>query len=390
MNILVTCHTYYPNHDGVQFVTQYLCEGLVKKGYNVTVITNFYDGRNMKNIEIINGVKIIRIKAKTKYTIHFGERKEYIKLIKELVKTNDVMVNVCTQCATTDWILKELDNIDIPKILYLHSIWDFKYKKDDFASIKLLVAKIWCNIRWRIYYLKNGKYFKKYKFVTQLHEMDYSNLFFEKKYNIKSVIIENAAEDNFFSDYTNKDIKLPNNYILNVSNYLKRKNQLKCLDLFLKSQIPEDWELILIGSKKNNYSKIIEDKYRKFINKHNDCKKKVQILYNIPRESISTYVKNAKIFMMTSKWEAFPISIIECMAAKVPFISSNVGIVKYLLGGVTCQNDNEYLYWINEFSKNEEKRKVYGYVGNLEAKKNFSIEENVNKFEKLILASQSK
>ena len=39
MRILFTVNTYLPKHDGVQFVTKYLAEGLVKKGHIVDLIT---------------------------------------------------------------------------------------------------------------------------------------------------------------------------------------------------------------------------------------------------------------------------------------------------------------------------------------------------------------
>ena len=39
MKIVFTVHTYYPNKDGVQYVTQYLAEGLAKLGHDITVIT---------------------------------------------------------------------------------------------------------------------------------------------------------------------------------------------------------------------------------------------------------------------------------------------------------------------------------------------------------------
>ena len=133
MNIIFTCHTYYPNHDGVQFVTQYLAEGLAKKGHNVTILTNCNEKRENNKIEFHNKVRIIRIYAYTKYTIHHGEKKKYLKIIKKLCNKSDVIVNVCTQCALTDWLLKDLKNINIPKVLYLHSIWDFKYSKESLA-----------------------------------------------------------------------------------------------------------------------------------------------------------------------------------------------------------------------------------------------------------------
>ena len=387
MNILITVHSYYPNHDGVQFVTQYLAEGLAKKNHKVTVVTNMYKDRTDLKNEIHNNVNIIRVDVGTKHTIHYGNKKKYIKLIKELSNNNDVMINVCTQCATTDFILNELDEIKIPKILYLHSIWDFKYKKENFISLKSLISKIWCNIRWKFYYWRNGNNFKKYDVITQLHEMDYANSFFKKKYSINSVIIENAAEKSFFEQEIDENIDLPKKYLLNVSNFLKRKNQLKCLNLFLNSNIPEDWELVLIGSRENNYSKLLEKRYMEYKKKNSKNNKKVHILYNVPRKNIYTYVKKASIYLMTSKWEAFPISLIECMASKVPFVSSDVGIVKFLSGGVTCNGDEEYLFWLNEFISNEEKRLAYGKMGFLEARQRFSIDEKVNQLEIIIKKS---
>ena len=39
MKLLFTVNTYIPKRDGVQFVTKYLAEGLVKKGHSVDLIT---------------------------------------------------------------------------------------------------------------------------------------------------------------------------------------------------------------------------------------------------------------------------------------------------------------------------------------------------------------
>ena len=39
MKIVFTTHTYWPRKDGVQYVTQYLAEGLAKDGHEVIVFT---------------------------------------------------------------------------------------------------------------------------------------------------------------------------------------------------------------------------------------------------------------------------------------------------------------------------------------------------------------
>lgn len=384
MKILITTHTYAPNSDGVQFVTQYLSEGLVKKGNEVTVLTNMYPNRSSIKEENINGVNIIRINVKTKYTIHIGNRKEYIKFIKNLVKDYDIMINICTQTALTDWILPYLDELKIYKVLYVHSIWDFKYRNENFYSLKSFFSKIISNIRWRLYYLKNSNNFKKYNRVIQLHKMDYSYKFFKDKLNINSDIIENAAEDIFFKEEYNKSIDLPKNYIINVSNYSERKNQIQCVKAFIESNIPSDWELILIGSRKNKYFKKINDYYNDY-KLHNKNYKKVRFLYSIPREEISTYVKKAKIYIMSSKWEGFPISLVEAMAAGVPFISTNVGVVRFFSGGVIADNFEEFKYLISKFTNDEKLCLLYGEAGKYEAEKRYMISEKVEILEKIII-----
>lgn len=383
MKIIVTCHSYYPRKDGVQFVTQYIAEGLAKRGHTIYLYTNFHEETDKVIKEIYNGVEIHRIKAKTRHTFHLGDKENYKKNIKEVAKKCDVMINVCTQCATTDWLLSELDNINIPKILYLHGIWNFKLKKEDFSSIKNFLSKVFCNIRWSLYYKKNAKNFKKYNVITKLHTMDEStNDYFEKKLNIKCIPIENAAENSFFDDSIDQNIKLPNKYILNVSNYYKVKNQMRGLEIFLNSNITNDWEYVFMGSKKTDYYHELVKKYDEY--KKNGGKKVVHFLHDIPRKDVPTYVKKASIYMMTSKWEAFPISLVESIAAGVPFISSNVGIVRYIPGGVVCNSDEDYIYWLNEFCNNEYKRKKYGNLGKEEAIQRFSIDSKVDQIEKVL------
>lgn len=386
MKILFTVHTYYPNNDGVQFVTKYLAEGLAKKGHSVTVITYKYPERCNVEMEDINGVHIIRWDAQTKYTFHRGNKKEYQRYILKHQDEFDVMVNVGTQTALTDWLIPIYKKINIPKLLYIHSIWDFKFHFSDYKSIRDLVAKIWANIRWAIYYKKNGAMFKSYDVVTQLHERDYSYLYFKKHYGIESQIMENAAEECFFNKDYDSDVIVPENYVINVSNFNTRKNQKLSIKVFLESKIPDDWHLILIGSNENAYTEELRQYEKERRNELNlGDMKRVHILTGIPRSQISSYVKKAKIYIISSLWEAFPISLVESMAASVPFISSNVGIVKYLPGGVVVDDEDGYLQWLSKFSSDEDIRHRYGEQGHKIAMERYRVDEKVSQLERLLL-----
>lgn len=55
MRILIAVHTYYPDKNGVQIVTEYIAEGLAKHN-DVLVVTNMKEGykrsENFKNVNI--------------------------------------------------------------------------------------------------------------------------------------------------------------------------------------------------------------------------------------------------------------------------------------------------------------------------------------------------
>ncbi len=385
MKLLFTVNTYMPKSDGVQFVTKYLAEGLVKRGHKVDLITRQCKELTDVNEEYINGVHVIRWNADTKHTFHRGKKREYQKYIIENAYQYDCFINVGTQTSFVDWMLPIMDKIKCPKILYLHSIWDSKLYKKDFESVENICKKLFANIRWKIYYLKWGKAFNKFANVIQLHKFDYAYTFFKKKYGINSVVIENAAEEQFFDEFIDESIKVPNKYFLNVSNYMDRKNQMKILKNFLSCNISSDVELILIGSSRNAYYEKIVSYYEEYKKKHLKECKKVKFLYNIPREQIYTYVKKAYAYVMASKWEAYPISLIESMASGIPWISTDVGIVRYLPGGVIAKSDEDIKYWMEFIDNNAEIAEKMGKIGSIYANKQFKIEKKVEQLENVII-----
>ena len=384
MNILITVSTYYPKKDGVSKVTQYVAEGLAQKGNNVTVITT---NQNEKvNLEQHNGVVIRRVNLYTRCGFYFGNKKDYRRIIEDETKKCDVMINVCTQNAFTDVILKNIDSYKCKKVLYMHGMFDFRFHTLDFSSFSSIINKFWKEVRWFVYYFFNGKYFKKYDIVTQLHEKDYANIFFEKKYRIKSSIIENAADDEFFCVKEKKGFKKPfDRYIIYVANYDDRKNQKLVIDEFFKSKIDKEIGLVLIGSCKNNYYNMLQKRIctlRQIYKLRND-EKPILLLHDVERKFVSQYVSKAILYVMTSKWEAYPISIVESMACGIPFISTDVGVVKYFIGGIVC-NKNDIKFWIEKIVNNEKMRNEMSKMCALYAKSNFMIEDKIDILEKLI------
>ena len=109
------------------------------------------------------------------------------------------------------------------------------------------------------------------------------------------------------------------------------------------------------------------------------------MLYGIKRELISSYVSNAYLYIMTSKREAYPISLTESMACGVPFITTNVGITRFLFGGVTAVNKEAINYYISLICNNDRLRNVLGKLASQYALDNLRIEDKVLQLEKLIV-----
>ncbi|MEE1101492.1 MAG: glycosyltransferase family 4 protein [Agathobacter sp.] len=332
--IIITCVTYYPDVNGVQFVTQNLAEGLVRKGYEVTVVTE--KKANREKNERKNGVNIVRIDMHNYHMWHYGNRKEYNRTILQLSNKADAIIFVNLQSVAADWAVDILDKIKCQKILYQHGIHSFEWEKIDMQSIKNMALKFIRNIRWKEFYLRNKKKFCMFDKIIHLHGKDYSYQFFEQICNGKNFVLENFAEDIFFEikndivDIKEKYAIANCKYMIYVSNYCTRKNQELLLKVF--NELNVELNLIMIGANENQYLEKLKKKVRK---------EGVYLLTNVERKDIATILQNAMFFVMPSKWERYPIVLTECMAAGIPYISSDVGIVKHLPGGMVVNPDKE-------------------------------------------------
>lgn len=376
MNIIFTVATYYPKTDGVQLVTQYQAEGLAKKGHKVTVITSKLEGK--PDCEIHNGVEILRVDAYNFYYWHKGNKKEYQNIVLKKTRNADALVAVCLQSFSADWLLDVLPQIKCKKILYLHGMPDFKVHISDFNNLKKLAKTTFRNIRWKYFYTVHLNQIKRFDAITHLYKNDNSYKYFLSKGYKNNYVIENACNDIFFEniDYDNKK-----KYFIYVGNYCDRKNQELALKAFYEANLT-DFGFVFIGSQKNEYcNKLISlnDSLKEQNREHN-----VEILYGIPREKISEYTKNAYACVISSNYEYYPITIVESLAVGNPFISTDVGIVKLLPGGVIANTKEEISYWMEFFGKNEEYKNELGKAGRNYALKNLRIETKVKALEDII------
>ena len=345
MKIVFTVASYYPQINGVQYVTQYQAEGLALKGHEVVVITSEHPDTSEE--ELYNGVKIIRINAHNKHLFHVGNRRQFTDTLLHELKNADVMINVCLQSYTADWVLPLLKDIKVKKILIMHGMHSFSWSQTNKNSIGEIGLKIIRDIRWFPLYHYYWKDICRYDIAIHLHELDYAYMYFQRRGFLNNKVLYNAVEDGFFEEASQSK----ENVIINVSTFHPNKNQIRAIRVFEAAHI-DNWRLVLIGPKENDYYyKVLKarDKYNKKTGLNN-----IEIYCGITRLETIRWIKKSKIYLLTSNCERFPISIIEAMATGACFVSTDVGVVSSLPGGKVSHTDIEMIEQLNRVIDSEQ------------------------------------
>lgn len=333
MKILISAFTYWPAVDGVQNVTQYQAEGLAARGHDVTVLTGFLPDKDVPEEENHNGVHILRFHAYTDTMIHHGDKAAYQKLMAEYAAKVDVIMTVCPESWCTDWAIPLAGQLDCAMVMMTHGIHDFRWSTFKDRSLYGVVRKVWGDLRWPPFFAQNWENIHCYDAIIQLHEKDFATKYFEKHGVKGQKVLYNAVDDAFFADDIEKKKQ-----IINVGTYCKSKNQIKALEAFYAAALP-DYKLVLIGSAVNGYYELLKKRADELSQIYGS--RDVEILAAIPREETIRLVKQSQVYLLTSISEMFPVSLIEGMSAGCAWVSTDVGIDRYLPGGEIANTPQE-------------------------------------------------
>lgn len=340
MKVTFLVENYFPKIGGVPTVIRYLAEGLASQGYDVEVMTCYVAGRPSR--ERINGVHILRFDIRTN-SLHIfsGNLKEYINYFLE--ENSDVYILECCQSITTDVLLPYLNKVKGLKILHSHgfsglTLQPFQNK----GSLWSTIGNTYNFFYWNYYYkFIVPKYIKHFNVALYLSHVDSSKKYLEEHFQGDLHVLGNSADDIFFADLDKtknvlgKYTKIKGQgYMISVANYVALKNQLEIIDEYSKSGCFH-YDLILIGSKETPYYHAVMKKAEK-INERNQGR--IHVLLGVERNDIPCILHHAKLYLVGSTIEAFPISLIEAMAQGVPFVSTNVGNAKLLPGGIVVND----------------------------------------------------
>lgn len=256
-------------------------------------------------------------------------------------KSDDIPYKVCEYTAGD---LRSFQNnirsINPDYILVYSDVFDFFQQliTSDLQS-KLIVAL--CGANWihrnRSFanvFVRNSHKLSKIITHSKL-DRDYKFCNIEKLKD-KLMVIPNGVDlDEFDNNRLTKRDLIPDladkKWILNVSNFFPGKGQEHAFDIL--KNINDDFAYIQVCSSIDfnigqqlefTWEKLSKVKYSKIISRK---------LKDISRDKIVGLFKNSNAFIFTSEKEVAPLVILECMASRLPWVSTDVGNVRELKGG---------------------------------------------------------
>lgn len=406
MKILHTVESYLPLRHGMQEVVTQLSEFLIQKGHEVTIATSYHEKRFSK---IINCVKIEEFNISGNFVNGMnGDTQSYQQFL--LDSDFDIITNFAAQQWATDLALPILPQLKAKKIFVPTGFSGFY------------------NELYAQYFENMQNWIKDYDSCVFLSE-DYRDINFAKKFNAKNIlVIPNGADKSEFDSNTiaknelfaKLNIPQDSFVILTVGSHTGMKGHNESIEIFKKLKI-KNAILCIVGNHQKITIKYYIKTFLKFLlvpikKFHFDCffscrlktfkfnilnrSKKIQNLNLTRKETVALYLAS-DLFLFPSNIECSPIVLFECGAAKLPFLTSDVGnsreIIKWTKGGqllkTKIDNQGYSSVDINDacekiydlYNKPEERKKI-GENGYLHHVSSYNWEVISNKYEQLYLS----
>ncbi len=177
------------------------------------------------------------------------------------------------------------------------------------------------------------------KVAAITHSDDYQDYLECNRLNVPVSVIKNGVD---LDEFNNSSIDFRLKYkidkntpvLLCVANFFPGKGQEHLLEIadILKTKYKQDFILVFIYS--TTGIPVVDDIAEKIKREASYCGFKVKFLKDISREDTVAAFKNTDLFVFASQKEVSPLVILESMAAKTTWVSTPVGNVPSLSGGI--------------------------------------------------------
>lgn len=333
MRIMFAVPSYWPSQDGVAHITGYLAQGLAQRGHEVFVLTSAGNGglQELPEHEVHEDVQITRMRIYTRWPLKIYGRDErstpaaYRKYIREY--NPEILIIVCSQTWTLDWIRQDLDKLNCKKIFYSHgySLWKSKYPYAEKLRARNILG-VWELYKCQKYYETLYKSIQKFDRAIYLSEQSNSYEYARKYHLTNGKVLENAIEDRFFAEsirhYYDSAPKDEIKYLF-VANYTENKNQEMLIRAYGAADIGKS-QLILIGFEENPYYDHLAEIKEEILQGQEE--KEILLYTHLSRGKVIDFYRTCDVFVCSSKSETWSIVAHEAAAAAMPIISTNVGV----------------------------------------------------------------
>ena len=170
--------------------------------------------------------------------------------------------------------------------------------------------------------------------------------------------------------------------VLCVANYCDRKNQLLALDVARQTG-KEDAFFAFIGGEKNAYYRELEKRTLAW-----GLERRVALFHGVSRTFTESAIQACDIALMTSKWEMQPLFLLEAMSASKPWVSTNVGCVSELEGGIiSTTSANTIISNLSNLMQDSNIRTKLSKAGSIQWGTEFSTTIVYNRWHDLLLTA---
>ncbi|OGY40457.1 MAG: hypothetical protein A2418_02950 [Candidatus Brennerbacteria bacterium RIFOXYC1_FULL_41_11] len=313
MRILFTVEFYEPHKGGAEEVARQLAERLVGFGHEVFVATTKINGRQDGTI---NGVKVEEFEIFGKQVRHniSGNQEEIKRYQNFLQKDWDIVLNYAAENWASDLTFEVLDKIKAKKV-FVPCGYTLK------------------NPLYTWYYQKLPEFLKKYDALVYMSP-NYQDKKFGDQHGLggKAMIIPNGSSEISLDDpIFKKRHGIKTRYVaLTVANHYRAKGHDFVIKAFKKMD-RQDTTLLIVGNIPSIGWKRLG---HMVLGCYPFCKladllgKNIKLLSGNDKNLVLSAYKTADLFLFGSSFEYAPLVMYESFAAKVLFITRDIGMVR--------------------------------------------------------------
>ena len=380
MRIVYICNEYPPGKTGgIGVFTKRLAESMVTAGHLVTVV-GFYPGLLKERQEVINGVRIIRLLAKTGFFGLFINRLRLYRQLKTLSKEKPIDIIECPDFEAPMAYLPKMANKLLTRLHGSHTYFSVERKLKVSTSIR---------------HLEN----------RQLHSSDYvvsvsrytaqvtHDLFFLKK---MPDVIYNSVDVSATVQYIKNDYST-NKKVIYFGTVVEKKGVFSLASAWkvFKKDNPE-WELSIIGKDTTLNGESSIGKMKSLLG---DVVDSVKFIEHIDNDKLINSLKEYDFCVLPSYTEAFSLAPMEAMSVGLPVVisslSSGVELVDHGVDGWLCDpgDISTIIDALEIAASSEQMREKIGIAGRNKINKYFNFDDfvkiNLNYYSFLIKGNSS-